>query len=46
MCNAPVTLGGGTAMDTFSWADPTGSGWNRPDSSQRARMRGSASEGS
>src|SRR3954468_18108408 len=46
MCSAPVTFGGGTAMEKFSAEVPSGSGWNRPDSSQRATMRGSTSEGS
>src|SRR5215204_3894929 len=46
MCSAPVTLGGGTAMEKFSSGVPSGSGWNRPDSNQRRMMRGSTSAGS
>ena len=46
MCSAPVTFGGGIAIEKFSSAVPCGSGWNSPDSSQRCTMRGSTSEGS
>ena len=46
MCSTPVTLGGGTAMEKFSCGVPAGSGWNRPESSQRRMMRGSTSAGS
>ena len=46
MCSAPVTFGGGIAIEKFSSAVPSGSGWNRPDSSQRSKMGGSASAGS
>ena len=46
MCSAPVTLGGGIAIEKFSAGVPSGSGWKSPDSSQRATMRGSTSEGS
>src|SRR3954463_6479596 len=46
MCSAPVTLGGGIAMEKFSSGEPSGSGWNSPESSQRSTMRGSTSEGS
>src|ERR671938_315303 len=46
MCSAPVTLGGGIAIEKFSAGVPSGSGWNRPDSSQRCTMRGSTSLGS
>src|SRR3954447_19795092 len=46
MCSAPVTLGGGIAIEKFSAADPVGSGWKSPESSQRLTMRGSTSEGS
>src|SRR3954449_1421327 len=46
MCSAPVTLGGGIAMEKFSSGEPSGSGWNSPESSQRSTLRGSTSEGS
>src|SRR3954462_13783772 len=46
MCSAPVTFGGGIAIEKFSSDVPSGSGWNSPDSSQRCKMRGSTSEGS
>ena len=46
MCRAPVTFGGGTAIEKFSSAVPAASGWNRPDSSQREKIRASASAGS
>jgi hypothetical protein len=46
MCSAPVTFGGGIAIEKFSSALPAASGWTRPDSSQRARIRGSAAAGS
>ena len=46
MCSAPVTFGGGTAIEKFSSGVPAGSGWLMPDSSQRARIRGSTSAGS
>src|SRR3954451_4776305 len=46
MCSAPVTFGGGIAMEKFSSAVPSGSGWKSPESSQRCTMRGSTSEGS
>jgi hypothetical protein len=46
MCSAPVTFGGGTAIEKLSSAVPAASGWNSPDSSQRAKMRASASAGS
>src|SRR3954447_11002450 len=46
MCSAPVTLGGGIAIEKFSSGEPSGSGWNSPESSQRCTMRGSTSEGS
>ncbi len=46
MCSAPVTFGGGTAIEKFSSGVPAGSGWCRPASSQRSTMRGSTSDGS
>jgi hypothetical protein len=46
MCSAPVTFGGGTAIEKFSLASPSGAGWLIPDSSQRCAIRGSASAGS
>ena len=46
MCSTPVTFGGGTAIEKFSCAVPSGSAWKIPDSSQRAMMRGSTSAGS
>src|SRR3954454_6351712 len=46
MCSAPVTLGGGIAIEKFSAAVPSGSGWKSRESSQRCTMRGSTSEGS
>ena len=46
MCRAPVTLGGGIAIEKFSSAVPSGSGWKRPLSSHARMMRGSTSEGS
>src|ERR1700712_1164009 len=46
MCSAPVTFGGGIAIEKFSAGEPSDSGWKIPDSSQRATMRGSTSEGS
>ena len=46
MCSAPVTLGGGTAIEKFSAASPSGSGLNTPASSQRANTRDSTSAGS
>src|SRR3954447_26498285 len=46
MCSAPVTFGGGIAIEKFSSAVPAGSGWNRPEASQRSTMRGSTSRGS
>src|SRR3954447_22149685 len=46
MCSAPVTFGGGIAIEKFSSGVPSGSGWNSPESSQRSTMRGSTSEGS
>ena len=46
MCSAPVTFGGGIAIEKFSCGEPSGSGWKRPDCSQRSNTRGSASEGS
>jgi hypothetical protein len=46
MCSAPVTLGGGTAIENVSSGVPSGAGWNRPDASHRSTMRGSASAGS
>ena len=46
MCSAPVTFGGGIAIEKFSSALPAASGCTRPDSSQRARIRGSTSAGS
>ncbi len=41
MCRAPVTFGGGIAIEKFSLASPSGSGWKRPDASQRSNTRGS-----
>ena len=35
MCSAPVTFGGGIAIEKFSSASPSGSGWKSPESSQR-----------
>ena len=35
MCSAPVTFGGGMAIEKFSAGVPSGSGWCSPDSSQR-----------
>src|SRR4051794_27955822 len=46
MCRAPVTLGGGIAIEKFSSAVPSGSGCTSPLSSHRRTMRGSTSEGS
>ena len=46
MCRTPVTFGGGTAIEKFSAASPSGSGWKMPDSSQRANTRASTSAGS
>ena len=46
MCSAPVTLGGGTAMEKFSAASPSGSGLKTPASSQRANTRDSTSAAS
>src|SRR3954451_3864806 len=46
MWSAPVTLGGGIAIEKFSAASPVGSGWKSPESRQRCTMRGSTSEGS
>ena len=45
MCRAPVTFGGGTAIEKFSAAVPSGSGWKMPDSSQRRKMAPSTSSG-
>ena len=46
MCSAPVTFGGGIAIEKFSSGVPVGSGWKSPDASQRSNTRGSASEAS
>ena len=46
MCSAPVTFGGGIAIEKFSSGEPSGSGWKSPDCSQRSNTRGSASAGS
>src|SRR4051812_31417625 len=46
MCSTPVTFGGGTAMEKFSVAVPSGSGWKMPLSSHRFITRGSTSWGS
>ncbi len=46
MCSAPVTFGGGIAMEKFSAGVPSGSGWCRPEESQRSTIRGSTSDGS
>jgi hypothetical protein len=46
MWSAPVTFGGGIAIEKFSSGDPVGSGWKRPEASQRSNTRGSASAGS
>ena len=46
MCSAPVTFGGGIAIEKFSSGDPSGSGCKRPEASQRSNTRGSASPGS
>ena len=45
MCRTPVTLGGGTAIENFSEASPSGSVWKIPASSQRAKTRYSTSDG-
>ena len=45
MWSAPVTFGGGIAIEKFSDASPSGSGWNTPDCSQRSKMRPSTSAG-
>ena len=45
MCSAPVTLGGGTAIEKFSPAVPSGSGLNTPACSQRSNTRDSTSSG-
>jgi hypothetical protein len=45
MCSAPVTFGGGTAIEKFSDASPSGSGLKMPESSQRANTRSSTSVG-
>ncbi len=46
MCSEPVTFGGGTAIEKFSAASPSGSGWKMPASIQRANTRDSTSAGS
>ena len=45
MCSAPVTFGGGTAIEKFSSALPSGSGLNTPACSQRSNTRDSTSAG-
>ena len=46
MCSEPVTFGGGTAIEKFSAASPSGSGLKMPASIQRANTRDSTSAGS
>ena len=46
MCSAPVTFGGGIAIEKFSSGVPSGSGWNSPESSHASTIRGSTSVGS
>ena len=46
MCSAPVTFGGGIAIEKFSSGVPSASGWKIPASTQRANTRGSTSAGS
>ena len=43
MCSAPVTFGGGTAIEKFSSALPSGSGLKMPACSQRSNTRASTS---
>ena len=45
MCSAPVTFGGGIAIEKFSSALPSGSGLKMPDSFQRANTPPSTSAG-
>ena len=45
MCSAPVTFGGGMAIEKFSAAVPVGSGWKMGASSQRWSTFGSTSAG-
>ncbi len=46
MCSAPVTLGGGIAIEKFSSGDPSAGGWNQPPSIQRSNTRCSTAPGS
>ena len=46
MCSAPVTFGGGIAIEKFSSGVPSGLPGKMPAASQRSMIRGSASEGS
>ena len=46
MWRLPVTFGGGTAIEKFSAALPSGAGLKMPASSQRANTRPSTSAGS
>ena len=45
MCSAPVTFGGGTAIEKFWAASPSASGLNTPACSQRSNTRDSTSAG-
>ena len=46
MCSAPVTFGGGIAIEKFSSGVPSASGVNQPPSIQLAKTRPSTSAGS
>ena len=46
MCSAPVTLGGGIAIEKLSSGLPSAGGWNQPPSIQRSKTRCSTSPGS
>ena len=46
MCSAPVTFGGGIAIEKFSSGVPSGGGSKAPLSRQREKIRASASPGS
>jgi hypothetical protein len=46
MCSAPVTLGGGIAIEKFCSGEPSAGGWNQPPAIQRSKTRRSTSPGS
>ena len=46
MCSAPVTFGGGIAIEKLSSGDPSAGGLNQPPSIQRSKTRPSTAPGS